>query len=42
MGPFWGSLGPEGQAGSLAGEQNEDLLTAAQLGLLEAAQGLGM
>lgn len=36
MGPF------RREAGSLAGVQGEDLLTAAQLGLLEAAQGLGV
>lgn len=41
-GPSGGGLGPEGQAGSLEGVQGEDLLTAAQLGLLEAAQGLGV
>lgn len=41
-GPSGGSLGSEGQAGSLAGVQGEDLLTTAQLGLLEAAQGLGV
>lgn len=41
-GPSGGGLGPEGQAGSLKGVQGEDLLTAAQLGLLEAAQGLGV
>lgn len=34
--------GPEGWAGSRAGVQGEDLLTAAQLGLLETTQGLGV